>query len=152
MSKIEKLVKVFEEQMEEGRYHSVIDAMFFTVVSHVTKDHVTIDLKGNETLRNRQFKRNAEKWLEKIHDVRGGDMVLFTVAYRSHGFHCIDVTDIFRNGEEIEFVTTDEAAEILGKSKRTISNYLNQGKLEGIKEDGQWKIKKVSVETMKEDN
>lgn len=48
------------------------------------------------------------------------------------------------------YITTEEAADILGKGRRTIQDYCNQGKLEACKDGKGWKISKESVEEYQE--
>jgi len=53
-------------------------------------------------------------------------------------------------GEKPEYISTKKASELIGKSVRTVQNYLNDDKLEGYKDGKSWKVKKSSINKLLE--
>ena len=53
-------------------------------------------------------------------------------------------------GEKTEYISTKKASELIGKSVRTVQNYLNDDKLEGYKDGKLWKVKKSSINKLLE--
>jgi len=161
----DRILKIFKNGMEKGRYHSKINEMLF-VVNYLDGTQKVIDVLDNnrynynteeDFVRNREFKENYKEILEEaVSDVEvefkkiGQTVVntLFQVVYKSNGYSVKNVTDLFRD-EKDEYITKSEAADILDRSTRTVNKYLNDGHLDGVKENNKWLVKRSSVEDYK---
>lgn len=50
-----------------------------------------------------------------------------------------------------KYYNVEEIAEMVGKTKKVIQKYLQNGVIEGFKESNKWKVPKKDVELIKKD-